>query len=122
VAGEIDAVRVVNDAIEDGVSVGRIADQLVPLVDRDLAGDDRRSPTVAFFEDFEEVVTGGGIERRKTPIIEDEQLHAAERPQEAGVTAIAARSLSMISTCLHPRLRILSATSYWSRKTRGRQD
>jgi hypothetical protein len=43
VAGEIDPLRVVNDAIENGVSVGGIADQLVPFVDWDLAGDDRRS-------------------------------------------------------------------------------
>jgi hypothetical protein len=28
-----DAVRVVDDAIEDGVGVGRIADQVVPFVD-----------------------------------------------------------------------------------------
>ena len=90
-AGEIDPLPVVNDAIENGVSVGGIADQLVPFVDRDLAGDDRRSPTVAFFEDFEEVVAGGGIERRKTPIIEDEQLHTAERPQQACIPAITAR-------------------------------
>ncbi len=90
-AGEIDPLRVVNDAIENGVSVGGITDQLVPFVDWDLAGDDRRSPTVAFFEDFEEVMAGGGIERLKTPIIEDEQLHTAERPQQACITAIAAR-------------------------------
>jgi hypothetical protein len=32
-AGEIDAVGVVHDAIEDGVGVGRISDQLVPFVD-----------------------------------------------------------------------------------------
>ena len=40
-AGEIDLVSVVDDAIEDGVGVGGIADQLVPFVDGDLAGDDR---------------------------------------------------------------------------------
>jgi hypothetical protein len=34
VAGEIDPLRVVNDAIENGVSVGGIADQLVPFVPR----------------------------------------------------------------------------------------
>src|SRR5829696_10472512 len=34
----------------------------LPFVDGDLAGDDRRSAAVAFFEDFEEVVTSGGIE------------------------------------------------------------
>jgi hypothetical protein len=33
VAGEIDPLRVVNDAIENGVSVGRIADQPVPFVE-----------------------------------------------------------------------------------------
>jgi hypothetical protein len=47
VAGEIDPLCVVNDAIENGVSVGGIADQLVPFVDRDLAGDDRRSASRA---------------------------------------------------------------------------
>jgi hypothetical protein len=45
VASEIDPVRVVDDAIENGISAGGIADQLVPFVDRDLAGDDCRSPT-----------------------------------------------------------------------------
>jgi len=33
VAGEIDAVRVVDDAIENGVGIGRIAGDIVPLVD-----------------------------------------------------------------------------------------
>jgi hypothetical protein len=37
VAGEIDAVCVVDDAIEDGVSIGGIADQLVPFVDGECA-------------------------------------------------------------------------------------
>jgi hypothetical protein len=32
-------------------------------------------------------VAGGGIERLKTPIIEDGQLRAAERPQEACIAA-----------------------------------
>ena len=67
--GEIDPVRVVNDAIENGISVGRITDQLVPFVDWDLAGDDRRSSAISFFEDFEEIVAGGGIERLKPPIL-----------------------------------------------------
>jgi hypothetical protein len=31
VAGEIDAVGVVDDAIEDGIGVGRIADQIMPF-------------------------------------------------------------------------------------------
>ena len=79
-AGEIDAVGVVDDAIEDDIGVGGIADQIMPFVHGDLAGDDGRSPAVAFFEDFEEIVTSGGIERFEAPVVEDEQLDAAERP------------------------------------------
>jgi hypothetical protein len=61
VAGEIDAVRVVDDAIQDRVGVSGLTDQLMPFVHGDLAGDDSRLAALAFFEDFEEVVTSGGI-------------------------------------------------------------
>ena len=40
VSGHVEAVSVVDEAIEDGVGQGRVADHLVPLVDGDLAGDD----------------------------------------------------------------------------------
>jgi hypothetical protein len=75
-------MRVVDDAIEDGG---------VPFVDGDLAGDDGGSPAVTFFEDLEEVVTRGGVERLETPVVEDEQLHAAARPLDASIAAVAAR-------------------------------
>jgi hypothetical protein len=89
VAGEIDPVRVVDDAIENGVGVGGIADQLVPFVDGDLAGDDRRSAAVAFFENLEQVVTSGGIERLEPPVVEKEQLYAAERSLDARIATVA---------------------------------
>ena len=41
---------VVDDAVEDGVGVSRIADDMVPFVDRELAGDDCGSSSMAFFE------------------------------------------------------------------------
>jgi len=40
VAGEIDAVRVVNDAIHDRVGISGIGNYVVPFVHGDLAGDD----------------------------------------------------------------------------------
>jgi hypothetical protein len=91
VAGEVDAVGIVDDAIENSVGVGRIADEIVPFVDRDLAGDDGRSPAVALFENLEEVVARGGVERCEPPVVEDEQLHATEGAQDMGIAAIAAR-------------------------------
>ena len=90
VTGKIDPVRVVDDAIEDGIGVGGVADQLMPFVDGDLAGDERRSAAVAFFENLEEVVTRGGVERLEAPIVKDEELHATERALDACIAAIAA--------------------------------
>lgn len=54
---ELNAVRVVHEAVEDGVGERRIAHQLVPAIDRELAGDEGRSPFVAVFEDLEQVAT-----------------------------------------------------------------
>ncbi len=84
-------MRVVDESIEDGVGIGRVADDVVPLVDRDLAGDDGGAPAVAFFENLEEIVACGGVERFETPVVEDEELHAPERSQETHIAAIAAR-------------------------------
>src|SRR6266700_1188030 len=72
VAGEIDAVGVVDEAVEDGVGIGRIADDLVPFIDGDLAGEDGRAAAVAFFEVLVEIAAGAGVERIETPIVEDE--------------------------------------------------
>ena len=35
-------------------------------------------------------MTSGGIERFQTPVVKDEQLHTAERPQQASMAAVAA--------------------------------
>ena len=90
VAGEIEAVGVVDEAVENGVGIGGIADHGVPVFDGKLAGDDGGSAPVAFLEDFEQVVTGLGIERLESPIVENEKLDAAERAGEAGIAAVAA--------------------------------
>ena len=76
-AGEIDAMGVVNEAVEDGVGICRIAEG-VPFVDGDLAGEDGRAAPIAFLEDFVEVATGAGVERFEAPIVEDEELDAGD--------------------------------------------
>ena len=82
---------VVDDAIENGVGVGRVADDLVPFIDRDLAGQDGGAAAVAFFEDLVEVAAGTGVEGIETPIVEDEELGAGESAHDAGIAAVAAR-------------------------------
>jgi hypothetical protein len=47
VAAQFETVSGVDDAIEDRIGDGRIADQVVPAVDRDLAGDDGGAASLA---------------------------------------------------------------------------
>lgn len=73
-----------DQAVEDSVGVGGVADQCVPLIDGDLAGDDGGAVAVAVLEDLQEVVAGRGVERLEAPVVEDEEIDATERTQEAG--------------------------------------
>src|SRR5215472_7424780 len=90
VAAELQAMSVMDDAVENGVGEGRFADQIVPAVDRDLAGDQRGAAAVAVLDDLQQVVTLLGTEWLKTPVVEDQELDAAEGTHQA-VTAVAAR-------------------------------
>ena len=81
---------VVNEAVEDGVGICRIAYEGVPFVDRDLTGEDGRAAPIAFLEDLVEVATGAGVERFEAPIVEDEELDAGETAQNAGIATVTA--------------------------------
>jgi hypothetical protein len=81
---------VVNEAVEDGVGISRVANEGVPFVDRDLAGEDGRAAPITVLEDFVEVTTSAGVERLEAPIIEDEELDAGETAQDTGVAAVTA--------------------------------
>jgi hypothetical protein len=59
VSGQIDAIGIVDDAVEDGVGERRDSDHLVPAVDRNLAGDDDRAFVIAILDDFEEIARDG---------------------------------------------------------------
>ena len=81
---------VVDEAVENGVGISRIADHLVPFVDRDLARQNGRAAAVAFFEDLVEVAAGTSIEWIEPPIVENEELSAIETAHNAGMAAVTA--------------------------------
>ena len=87
---ECQAVRVVYEPIEDGVGDGRIGDRLVPVIDRQLAGHDRRAAIVPIVDDLEEVAALLGGERGEAPIVEDQQLDARQALEEPRMTPVAA--------------------------------
>ncbi len=49
-------MRIIEETVEDGVAEGGIADDIVPVFDGDLAGEQRATAGIAVVEDFEEVV------------------------------------------------------------------
>ena len=82
-------MSIVDEAIQDGVGVSRIPNNLVPGGQGELGGDDRRSAPVSLLEDFEQVVTSASIERFEAEVVEDEQIGAAEGFDEARMAPIA---------------------------------
>ncbi|MCP1845628.1 hypothetical protein ACVIHI_008903 [Bradyrhizobium sp. USDA 4524] len=63
----------------------------MPLGNGQLGGNQGRFAPIALFEDFEEIKALLIIEGVGAPVVEDEQIDAAERPQEPRVAAVAAR-------------------------------
>src|SRR6476620_10113144 len=89
-SGELKAVSVVNEAVQDGVAEGGVSDNVVPVFDGDLAGDDGRGATVAIIEDLQKVAPFGRVENRKAPVVEDQELNPADGFEQAAIAAVAA--------------------------------
>ena len=89
-AGEIDPVRIMDEAIKDRVGVRGIAYDFVPALHGELRGDDGRTAAVSFLEDFEDVVnriaeTHSGSPARKSDTFcslwrEDMRLRVLSQP------------------------------------------
>jgi len=61
----------VHEAIEDGVSEGWLVDDVMPCLDWQLAGDQRRSGAVAVFDDLIRSRRWFGLRRSRPPVVED---------------------------------------------------
>ena len=87
-AGELNALAVVDETVEDGIGVSGISDHLVPFIDRQLAGYDGGVAAVALFENLKQIVTRLGGERLKSPIVQDEQLDAGQGAEEPTIAEL----------------------------------
>ena len=56
-----------------------IGDDLVPVIDRHLAGDDGRAALMPVVHDLEEIAALLGGERSEAPVVEDQELDPRER-------------------------------------------
>ena len=69
---------VVYESVEDGIGEGVIADEVIPLVDGQLAGDEGGGALVAVIHEVHEVMALCGVEGFDTPVIKDEQVGIGE--------------------------------------------
>ena len=83
---------IVQEAVEDGVAEGGIADDIVPVLDGNLAGEQRAAAGIAVVEDLEEVVTSLARERSEPPVIEDEEPRPGEPLDELGIGTASPRA------------------------------
>jgi len=87
----LEPVGVVDQPVEHGIGIGGVADQGMPLIHGELAGDDGGTAAVAILEDLQEIMAGGSIERLEPPIVKDQEIDAEEPARQALMAAIAAR-------------------------------
>ncbi|MHC2350349.1 hypothetical protein ACVMIL_011579 [Bradyrhizobium barranii subsp. barranii] len=83
-SGELEAVGVVDEAIENGVGDRGVPNGSMPGVHGELTCDDGGCAAMAVLEDFEQIAAFRGGER-------SQKLSAAEAFEEPGVTSVSAR-------------------------------
>ena len=79
---------VMHEAVEDSVGEGRIADDLVPGIDRQLAGDQRRTGAITVLDDLHEVAPLVGREPVWAPVIKDQQIGLGKRAEQTREAAV----------------------------------
>ena len=70
---------------EDGVGERRIFQIGMPLLHRQLAGDERRATIVSIIQDLQEVAADRVWQRREAEVIYDQQIGLGELAQEGGL-------------------------------------
>jgi hypothetical protein len=84
-------VGIVNDAVQYRIAEGGIGNDVMPLRHGDLTCDQQGSLVVAIVDDLKQITALVGGERFGSPVVEDEEIDALERGDQARQTAFAAR-------------------------------
>ena len=89
-------MRGVHEAVEDGIGDCRIDDHLVPVIDGELTGHNRRAAAMAIVDDFEQVAALLRGQWGQPPVIEDQKLDTGEALEEAYIPSVAARQCKCV--------------------------
>ena len=86
---------IVDQPVEDGVGEGGLVDDVVPCLDRKLAGDDRRSCAVAILDGFHQISALSGGQPIRSPVVQDQEIGFDELPEEAREASITVGELQI---------------------------
>ncbi len=108
-----------DEPVEDGVGDGRVGDDLVPVIDRELAGHDGRAAIVPVVDDLQQVATLLLCQGGEPPVIEDQELDARQVLEQPGMSAVAACQRQGIKQSWHAliRYRAIVAASLVTERT-----
>ena len=81
-------MRIVNEAVEDAVGDGGIADLIVPVSQGNLTGQDSGAGGVTVVADFQEVAALRVGQRSHRPIIHDQHVDAGDPVQKFSEAAV----------------------------------
>lgn len=82
----------VDESIENGVGECGVTDDGMPVLKRQLAGDERSAPSISVLENFQQVPPLGVGERGEAEIIEYEELGACEFVEQLGIGTVRTRT------------------------------
>lgn len=74
-----DLIGVVREAVDGGLREDGVVEERDPLVDRAIAGEDRRGAPVPFEDDLVEVARLAGVEPPEPEVVDDEDVGARSR-------------------------------------------
>ena len=86
------AVGVVDEATEDGIGEGRLANEVVPGFHGELTGDQCRAAAMALLDDLHEVAPLTGVEAIGTKVVEDQQIDLGQQAEETCEAAVPMRA------------------------------
>ena len=75
----LEHMAVMQQAIEHGADGGDIAEQLAPVLDRTVGGEQRAEALVAAHDDFQQILGGGVRQLAHAEVVDDEQRHSGHR-------------------------------------------
>ena len=83
-----------SEAVQQGAGQSLRAEDLGPLIEGQVGGDQDRPPLVSLAEDLEEELRAGLGERYEAKLVDDEQLESGQSPLEVEQSPLVPASIN----------------------------